>query len=361
MTDKLEITGKFETGCLAVKAESIPAGHINDTYLITCDTSERFILQKLNSFVFKDIPALQENIERVTVHLRKKLSSRPGSDPSREVLSLVPAIDGKTWREEPDGSFWRVFRYIENHVSYEKIESDVVAAEAGRAIGRFQSDLADLPAPPLSETIKGFHDLTGRFLALQAAINLNKSGRAKEVMPVVREMEKDYRDMRQFIRTVEDGFMPLRVTHNDTKVNNILFDTTGKALCVIDLDTVMPGTILYDFGDAIRTGANSGSEDEVNLKNVFLKLGIFRPYSRGYLDAVGDTLTTTEKKNLAFGPLAITWEQTVRFLTDYINGDVYYKVKDPGHNLRRTLAQRQLLRSLKDGYDSMDKIIAEYS
>jgi thiamine kinase-like enzyme len=340
-------------------AVSYGSGHIHDTFLV--ETSEKdkddYILQKLNNRVFRNIPELQDNIERVTYHLNKKLLSIPGADVKRECLTIILAKNGKSWIEDEEGSFWRMFAYIPNHRSYDLVDTPDKAFEGGKAIGRFQALLADLPGKPLYETIPYFHNIGKRLEAFISAVKSDRLERVKSIQGEIDFILNRSEEMKIILKLGKEGKIPLRITHNDTKFNNILLDENDKALCIIDLDTVMPGYVHYDFGDAIRTAANTADEDEKELSKVRMDIGLFKAFAEGYLNETRDTLNSIEKKYLAFAPRLITYTMAVRFLTDYIDGDVYYKIHHEGHNLQRARAQFRLLESMEQQYSAMQKII----
>jgi hypothetical protein len=335
-------------------------GHIHDTYKIT--TAEKdcddYILQRLNSNVFKDIPRLQENIERVTEHLRKKISAIPGGDIRRECLTLIPVtITQKTYFTDVAGNYWRMFLFISDHRSYERVDSYRKAFEGGRAIGKFQAMLADLPGEPLHETIPDFHNIVKRLDTFHGVLATDPAGRAGSAVREIEEITRREEEMKQIIRLGEEGRIPLRITHNDTKFNNILFDTNDSALCLIDLDTVMPGYVHYDFGDAIRTASNRVSEDSENIDAVSMDLEVYKAYAEGYLSETTETLNDIEKEYLPFAPKLLTYIMATRFLTDYLDGDNYYKTKYPRHNLQRNRVQIALLKSMEAQYSDMVRII----
>jgi Ser/Thr protein kinase RdoA (MazF antagonist) len=345
--------GTFKTG------EPFGSGHIHDTFKIeTAETDgDDYVLQRLNNRIFRNIPNLQNNIERVTVHLRNKLKKIPGSDIKRECLQLVPSSDGRTWIEDAGGNFWRMYIFITNHRSYNIVDSPDKAFEGGKAIGRFQAMLADMPGEPLFETIPYFHNIEKRLETFSRTVNMNPSGRAATVRDEIHDVQERSEEMKVILRLGKEGRIPLRITHNDTKFNNILLDENNKALCVIDLDTVMPGYVHYDFGDAIRTATNTASEDEKDLSKVMMDINLFRAYAEGYLSETSGTLNDTEKEYLAFAPRLITFTIAVRFLTDYIDGDNYFKIHHEHHNLQRARAQLKLVKSMEEQYDDMKRII----
>jgi hypothetical protein len=341
------------------KGEPYGSGHIHDTFRIETVEKDKddYILQRLNNKIFRNIPELQHNIERVTVHLRNKLSAIKGSDIKRECLTLIASKEGKTWIEDKDGNFWRMYIFISNHHSYNHVDSPDKACEGGKAIGRFQAMLADMPGYPLSETIPGFHNIEKRLDIFTSKIRENPAGRVHTVEKEIEQILERAEEMKIILLLGKEGSIPLRITHNDTKFNNILLDENDKALCVIDLDTVMSGYVHYDFGDAIRTAANTASEDENDLSKVKMDINLFRAYSEGYLSETVEMLNNVEKEYLAFAPRLITYTIAVRFLTDYIDGDNYFKIHHPLHNLQRARAQLRLVMSMEEQFEEMRGII----
>ncbi len=356
-----EIFIKFDTDGTFCRGEQIGNGHIHDTYKIETAEADKdnYLLQKINNRIFTNIPELQGNIERVTAHLRKKLTAIGGSDIKRECLNLVPALNGKSWIIDNEGNFWRMFLYINDYRSYDMVDSEEKAFEGGKAVGRFQAMLSDMPSSVLYETIPRFHDIESRLTLFKNKINENPAGRAKAVTDEINNLLQREKKMKIIHQLGKDGKIPVRITHNDTKFNNILLDLNNKALCIIDLDTVMPGYIHYDFGDAIRTAANSAAEDEPELSKIEMNSALFEAYSDGYLTETRETLNYIEKEYLAFAPLSITYTIAVRFLTDYLDGDKYFKIHHSDHNLQRTRAQIKLLMSMEDQYESMKRIISK--
>jgi len=354
-----EIYNLFQTDGSYLSGEPFGSGHIHDTFRIVTSEKEKddYILQKLNNNIFKNIPLLQGNIERVTVHLRNKLKKIQGSNVKRECLQLIPAGDGKSWIQDPDGNFWRMYVFISDHKSYNIVDSTDKAFEGGKAIGRFQAMLSDMPGEPLFETIPFFHNIEKRLETFNATINRDPVNRASSVREEIKHVHNRAEQMKIILRLGREGKIPLRITHNDTKFNNILLDSHDKALCVIDLDTVMPGYVHYDFGDAIRTVANTATEDEKDLSKVTMNLELFSAYAEGYLSETGNTLNEVEKDYLAFAPMLITYTIAVRFLTDYIDGDNYFKIHHEHHNIERARAQLKLVRSMEEQYGDMQKII----
>ena len=355
--NSFEVAGNFKSGT------QYGSGHIHDTFLVETSGSgtDNYIVQRLNHNVFKKIPEMQENIERVTGHIRSKLLLIPGADLKRECLTFMRSHDNKTWIRDKSGYYWRISLFITDHRSYDLVDTPGKAFEGGRAIGKFQAMLSDLRDEPLHETIPFFHHIGRRLETLRDIIKDDPAERVKSVKPEIDYILERSESMQIVIKLGEEGKIPLRTTHNDTKFNNILFDLNDKALCVIDLDTVMPGYVHNDFGDAIRTAANTGAEDDENLSNVMINMEVFKAYAAGYLRETKDTLNSTEKEFLAFAPLMITYNQAVRFLTDYIDGDSYYKIHYPNHNLLRTRAQIQLVKSMEANYKEMQSIVRELS
>ncbi|MFY1611615.1 phosphotransferase enzyme family protein [Macellibacteroides fermentans] len=336
-----------------VSAVPFGNGHINDTLKVTNSKGEiKYILQRINHHIFTNVDMLQNNIFTVTSHIREKLVARGEQDVDRKVLTFIPAKDGKLYHFDGD-SYWRVCLFIPRSKSFEEVTPQL-SYEAGKAFGDFQTMLSDLPADALGETIPNFHNMEFRLKQFRDAVEANAAGRLEEVKDLVGEIEKRAKDMCIQEELYREGKLKKRTNHCDTKVNNIMFDEEGKVLCVIDLDTVMPGFVLSDIGDFIRTGANTGAEDDENLDNVEVNLEIFEAYTRGYMETAKAFLTPQEIKLLPYGGRLLTYMQTVRFLTDYINGDTYYKIHSPKHNLIRTKAQFKLLLSLEAHAPEMD-------
>jgi thiamine kinase-like enzyme len=261
--------------------------------------------------------------------------------------------------EDEEGNFWRMFIFISNHIVYDIVDTPEKAFEGGKAIGRFQALLADLPGRPLHETIPSFHDVEKRIDSFMNTLKKDPAGRVKETVRETDFILKRANEMRIIHKLGREGKIPVRITHNDTKFNNILFDENGKSLCIIDLDTVMPGYFHSDFGDAIRTGANIAAEDENDLSKIKMNIDLFGAYAKGYLSETNNTLNAIEKEYLAFAPLLMTYEQALRFLTDYVDGDKYYRIHHVNHNIQRTRAQIRLLESMEEQYSEMQKIIGK--
>ncbi len=342
-------------------------GHIHDTYLATYDNAgsvARYIHQRINHHVFQHPPVLMENIARVTKHLRSKLESGaagsilPAAEISRRTLTIIPTRNGAAFHLDSNGDYWRTYVYIENSATYDTPVSPAMAFEAARAFGQFQVLLSDLPVPPLHETIPLFHHTPSRFQALTDAIARDAANRAGEVRDEIAFALRRKPLTSVLTDGLNSGELPLRVTHNDTKLNNVLFDeNTGEGLCIIDLDTVMPGLTLYDFGDLVRSGANPASEDERDLSKVHVSLPIFEALVNGYLQSAKLLLTPAERRQLVRSAQVITFEIGLRFLTDYLAGDVYFKVRHPGHNLDRTRVMFHLIQSMEEHEAEMQAIV----
>ena len=357
-SDKLkEIVFQFVEKNDATEVKPLGAGHINDSFKVKSGDNE-YVLQRINHDVFKNVDYLQSNIQRVTSHIRGKLNENKVSEVDRKVLSFIPAHDGMLYHKDEEGNYWRLMHFISDSKSYDTINPEL-AYRAGLAFGEFQKMLADLPGDPLFETIPNFHNMEFRLEEFKEAVKNDKAGRLSKVSDLVKEIEARGEEMIEPERLHREGKLPKRTNHCDTKVNNILFDSNDQVLCVVDLDTVMPGYVLSDFGDFMRTGANTGEEDDTNLDNVSIDLDIFEGYTKGYLENAASFLTKVEIDNLAFGAKLLTYMQTVRFLTDYLNGDTYYKTKHKEHNLERTLAQFKLLTSMEDNFDKMQQIVSK--
>ena len=358
--DLKRIFGRFAAKGSFLEGRQFGPGHIHDTYLIVTseEACDNYILQRLNSNVFKDIPALQENMERVTAHLAGKIATEPGSDVKRECLTLIPDREtGRSFITDEEGRYWRMFIFITDHRSYERVDSRHKAFEGGRIIGRFQALLADLPGKPLHETIPDFHNIAKRLGTFHDVLGRDPAGRAASVSREIEGITSREEEMKTILRLGSEGRIPLRITHNDTKFNNILFDRNDRALLIIDLDTVMPGYVHYDFGDAIRTATNRAEEDSPDLSAVSMDIEIYRAYSEGFISETRETLNSTEIEYLPFAPKLLTYIMATRFLTDYIDGDNYYKIRYPLHNLQRTRVQLKLLQDMEAQYDNMIQII----
>ncbi len=339
--------------------EPLGEGFINDTFIISTaeDSAPDYLLQRKNKRIFTNVPAMMENIDKVTAHIRRKVIARNG-DPLREVLTVVPALDGKLYHQDEEGEFWAACIFISDTIAYQAAKTPELAFQGGKGIGMFQSMVADLNEP-LTDILPGFHNIRYRFNQWDAVLAKDPVGRKANLGTEIGWIESRREEMLDFWKLVESGEIPTRVTHNDTKINNILFDAKGEVLCVIDLDTVLNSTCLNDFGDAMRSYTNTGAEDDENLDAVSCDLSIFEGFTRGYLSQAISFLNKKELEYLAFSAKYITYEQVLRFLMDYIDGDNYYKIKSPGHNYQRTIAQYKLLTSMEEQYPEMCRIVTE--
>jgi hypothetical protein len=337
-------------------------GHINDTYAATygqAGRQTRYLLQRINQSVFKDTAALMDNIWRVTEHQRTRLETEHPSDASRRALRPLPTGSGGLCFDDGRGGRWRCYLFIEGARTYDVIQEDRQAFEAARAFGAFQRCLADLPGGRLAETIPGFHDTPRRFKALEDAVASDPSGRARGCAPEIAFALSQRGKVGRLRDMAAAGLLPERVTHNDTKLNNVLLDdATGEGLCVIDLDTVMPGLAGYDFGDMVRTATLPVAEDELDLGKVVMQWGKFEALARGYLSSAGGFLNEHERGTLAFAGWLMTFEVGLRFLSDHLLGDAYFKVRRENHNLDRARTQFALARDLDRKLDAMADFIA---
>ncbi|MCF2682247.1 phosphotransferase enzyme family protein [Faecalicatena contorta] len=368
-----EVTGKqrdeaianFQYEGILVRECPYGSGHINDTYLLVFDVAEMeqisVILQRMNTKTFKNPIALMENIEGVTSFLRKKIIEN-GGDPERETLNIIPTVDGKPYYVDSCGDYWRSYKFITNATSYDKVENPKHFYESGVAFGKFQCLLADYPADTLHEIIEGFHDTRARFAVFKKAVEEDVMGRAASVQKEI-QFVLDREDVANYFAELMDrGELPLRVTHNDTKLNNIMIDDkTGKGICVIDLDTVMPGLAMNDFGDSIRFGASTAAEDERDLDKVSCDMELFEIYTKGFIEGCNGQLTEREIELLPMGAKVMTYECGMRFLTDYLQGDTYFKIHWEGHNLDRCRTQFKLVEDMENKWYTMQEIIKIYS
>lgn len=357
------IAAQFVTEGTCQSIVRIPSGHINETYCLTYYLNsgwKRFVLQKINTNVFQKPELLMENILRVINFAREKIIIS-GGDPLRQTLTLVPTKNGLCYFKTPAGEYWRIYHYIEGARTVESPENPEQVYNASRAFGRFQKLVADLPGPRLHETISGFHHTRNRFQAFLEAVDQDPVNRSIEVKPEITFALEREKEVDLIINGLNHKTIPERIAHNDTKLNNVMFDyLTNEGICVIDLDTVMPGSVLYDFGDSVRLGASLEAEDERNLSKTFFSLELFDRLAAGYLDSVRDFLLPSEIDLLAFSARLMTYECGLRFLTDYLKGDVYFRIHHPSHNLDRCRAQFKLLREMEKLFPRMEKIIKNY-
>lgn len=344
-----------------VSAAPYGSGHINDTFAATYRngaTERRFVHQRINHAVFKDPPALMANVAAATQHVRNKLSAEGFADLHRRVLELVPARDGRDFFHDEGGNFWRTYVFIEGARSHDMAESPQVAYQAARAFGAFNAALDDYAGPELTPTIPHFHDTPRRYAALEAAVTLDRAGRAAAIEPEIAFARHQGALADGILRLAREGRSRQRITHNDTKVNNVLIDdASGEALCVIDLDTVMPGLALFDFGDMVRTTAATAPEDEIDLDHVDVDPELFRALVEGYLESAGAILSEAERSSLVLSAQVMTYQQGLRFLTDHLDGDHYFKVHREGHNLDRARAQFALLRRLEEKKRDLERLV----
>ncbi len=355
------IAAQFAFEGNVIECKPFGSGHINDTYRVTARTAEgaehRYILQAMNRSIFPDPASVMENVFGVTRWLRERILDA-GGDPDRETLTIIKTKDGRLFLETADGEAWRAYRFIEDATSYDRVESEQDFYESAVAFGHFQHMLAEYPAHTLHEVLPGFHNTVKRYAAFEEAVRKNPVNRLIEAFPEVVYLQEHKYISSILQERLEDGRLPLRVTHNDTKLNNIMIDNaTHKAICVIDLDTVMPGLNAMDFGDAIRFGASTAAEDESDLSKVHFDLHLFEVYAKGFLEGCGGFLTEEEKKMLPYGALVITYEQALRFLADYILGDPYYKIDRPDQNLVRARTQIRLAEEMEAHLDEMTAIV----
>lgn len=338
-------------------------GHINDTFLVRIELNnsetKRYILQRMNRDIFQNPEELIKNIMNVTSHLKEKILER-GGDPERETLNLIPTKDQKYYYKDQNKDYWRVYRFIEDAVTYEKVEKPEHFYESAVSFGDFQGLLADFPAEKLYEAIPAFHDTKKRFAVLKKAIEEDKLGRkamAQNEILFALEREETANILGELL---SKGELPLRVTHNDTKLNNIMMDRkTGKGICVIDLDTVMPGLSVNDFGDSIRFGASTGAEDEQDLDKISCNLELFELYFKGYMEGSQGRLTKKEVEMMPMGAKVMTFECGIRFLTDFLQGDTYFKIHRENHNLDRCRTQFKLVKDMEEKWEQMQAIVAK--
>lgn len=353
---EFDILGDF------VDAAPYGTGHINDTFAAVVDqggTRVRYLVQRINDRVFKDPPALMENICRVTRHVRAKLVALGTPDVSRRTLTVIPSRSGEPYLRDEEGRYWRIYIFIEQARTWDALQHPVQAYQAARAFGRFQKMLADLPAPPLNETIPDFHHGPKRFAAFEAALHADVRNRAVQARAEIEFMQAHGWIFEILPQQVAAGRIPVRTTHNDTKINNVMMDdATGEGICVIDLDTLMPGLALYDFGDMVRTSTCKAAEDEQDLSRVVLDLEMYDQLLRGYLSEASEFLTEGEVGCLVTAGQMITLIIGCRFLTDFLNGDTYFRVRRENHNLDRCRTQFKLVREMLEQEERLQSLVA---
>ena len=368
--DKTKTTAGLSQACHGFAIEgtykdcmSYGNGHINDTYLLTYEQNEQehaYILQHMNKTIFTNPEALMENIIGVTGFLKEKIKAA-GGNPRRETLDFVFTPDGKPYYKDDFGEYWRAYHYIDHVYALDQVKNPEDFYQSALSFGHFQQMLADFPADTLHETIPDFHNTAVRFKAFEKAVTEDICGRAAGVMEEI-QFVRQHSDLACVLGDLQkQGKIPLRVTHNDTKSNNVLIDeSTGKGLCVIDLDTVMPGLSVNDFGDSIRFGASTAAEDEKDLSRVSCSMELYEAYVKGFLEGCGGRLTDNEIAALPLGAKVMTYECGMRFLTDYLCGDTYFKIHRPGHNLDRARTQFKLVSDMENKWEEMQTIVQKY-
>lgn len=359
-----EIVPQFQFDGTFIYEQPFGCGHINSTFAVyfsyETEPPVRYILQAVNSSIFKDPYGLMENIKGVTSHIKKKLIEQ-GKDPNRGTLTIIPAKNGSPLYKDSEGVFWRAYTFIEDATCYQTVSSPEVFKNAAKAFGNFQKLLADYPADTLHETIPNFHNTPSRYEDFKRAIKEDKKGRAASVQKEIDFYLEREADGKIVTDAIQAKTLPLRVTHNDTKLNNIMMDnTTNEGICIIDLDTVMPGSVLYDFGDSIRFGASTAAEDEIDLTKVSMSLELFEAYTAGFLSEAGDSLAKKEIELLPFSAKLMTLECGLRFLTDYLNGDTYFKIEREHQNLDRARTQMVLVADMERKMEDMKQIVSKY-
>ena len=359
-----ELAENFKFEGKLVNSELHICGHINDTHILDFVKDDgsniKYILQRINTDVFPKVDELMSNIDKVTNHICEKVKNS-GGDITRESLRLVPTINDKLYYKTENGDCFRAYHFIEGASTYMKVENPMDFYKCGQAIGKFQEHLADFPVDSIYETIPDFHNTAKRFIAFEKAVKEDAAGRVGEVQEEINFIVERKEEMSKIVNLMEQGKMPLRVTHNDTKFNNIMIDNiTGEAICVIDLDTVMPGSSLYDYGDSIRSGATTALEDEADLTKVNFDINLFELFTKGFLESCGSSLAEEEINNLAFSAKLITLELAMRFLMDHIDGDKHFQIHRPNHNLERARNQLKLVRDMEEQQNQMESIIRKY-
>ncbi|UOG77384.1 aminoglycoside phosphotransferase family protein (plasmid) [Hymenobacter tibetensis] len=358
LTDVLpsfRVQGKVE------KVMPFGSGHIHDTFYVETQaaTSPNYLLQRVNHHVFKDVPAVMANIHLVTSHLKHILATEPGADPEKEVLTLISTYQDQHFFQDHQGNFWRLYLFLENTRSYDLVRTRQQAYEGGRAYGRFQALLTGLPVDLLHETIPAFHNVQSRLLLFQTALNTDAVGRVRCVAEEIAFVRERATSMSRLLHLGQQQQLPVRITHNDTKFNNVLLDAADRAQCVIDLDTVMPGLVAYDFGDAVRTIVNAAAEDEKDLNKISVNVELFEGFTTGYLQETNKFLTNNELNTLILGVTLLPFLMGLRFLTDYLDGDHYYKIGFQDHNLQRARAQFRLVQKLEEKQQLLQNLIQE--
>jgi len=345
------VFSQFDDSSDIVSYTELASGHINDTYLIETSNNKNFVLQRINHGVFKDVPGLINNKVAISKHIQKKLSHLSKSGRERKVLTFVTSKDGAPFYFDKSGGYWNMMVYITNSITYETVKNEEVAYEGGKLIGDFLNLTNDFDARQLTEVIPKFHDMSFRFSQFEDSLKVASKERLMKAKKYIDKVWSLKDEMHILQNLKESGAIKLRVTHNDTKISNVLFDTNKKGLCVIDTDTVMPGIVHYDFGDAIRTICNSAAEDETNLALVNFNIDYYNAYLKGFLEKMNSSLSPIELKYLPLGAKTMIFIMALRFLTDFLNGNIYYKTKYPNHNLDRSKNQFKLIESLTEKLD----------
>jgi Ser/Thr protein kinase RdoA (MazF antagonist) len=354
-----EVVSHFKCAADVGSQKAYGSGHINDTFLLKNlqPTGPDYLLQRINHSIFTNVEKLTDNMRRVTEHLKNKLEENGYGDPSKEVMTLIPTDSTRFYYKDSAGHYWRMFYFLNDTKSYDIVKTEKQAYEGGKAFGRFQAMLSDIPAGEMFEVIPDFHNIQKRLQHLYEAVNTDPLGRVASVKNEL-DIVAEYAGSMQYFQQPEHvAALPKRVIHNDTKFNNVLLNSNDEAQCVIDLETVMDGYVAYDFGDAIRTIINTTAEDEADLSKIQLNMPLFNAYVKGYLKEASKFLTDAEVHSLMKGALLLPYMQAVRFLTDHINGDTYFKIKFEGHNLQRAKAQFQLMKMLDANAAQMHQAI----
>jgi len=361
MNDLINIVNLFETDGIVTSVEPFGSGHINDSYLVTTspEPATNYVLQRINHSIFTNVPELTNNILRITRHLKEALLTRSSAFGYFQVIQLTQARAGNYFIQDREGNYWRLYNHVKGSRSFDLVQKPEQAYEAGKAYGVFQYLASEFDAKALYEVLPDFHNVASRLASFRETVRLDPAGRVNKVKDEIAFIEARSAEMHTILKLGQHGQIPLRVTHNDTKFNNVLFNEGNKAISVVDLDTVMPGYILFDFGDAIRTGASTGAEDEKDLSKVNIDLDLFEAYSTGYLEIARHFLNAVETDHLAFSAKFMTYLIGLRFLTDHIDGDRYFKTGFPGHNLQRARAQFRLLERMEQNFPSMREIIGK--
>ncbi|WP_423128132.1 phosphotransferase enzyme family protein [Gaoshiqia sp. Z1-71] len=359
----VEIALQFAIQGEIAEVRPFGSGHIHETFRVGNTNAEfpDYVLQKINSGIFTNIDHLMDNIRQVINHLHTKKGQALHSNPDEKILELIPTLQGKSYYKHPDGSYWRLYVFLKNTKSYDLVEREEQALEGGRAFGKFISLLSDLNPQTIHEILPNFHNIEFRLGQLRDAKKHDPKNRLQEVEEEVAFVQERAERMSLIKKMGDEGKLPLRITHNDTKFNNVLLNENDQAVCVIDLDTVMPGYVAYDFGDAVRTIINTAEEDEKDLEKIQLNLNLFKAYAEGFISETSDILNEHELDSLSQSCLLLPFIMGVRFLTDYIDGDHYYRIHFPDHNIQRARAQFQLVRKIEQQFEVIQATIKQLS